>query len=95
VGRGNTHILAFSIRGEVKEENVLYSLSAVRHVVNLKLEQEKLTGILTEARIIQESLLPSAPPQFEGYDIDGVSRPTEIVGGDLFDYLPLSDKLLA
>lgn len=94
VGRGNTHVLAFSIKGETKEENVLYSLSAVRHVVNLKLEQEKLAGVLEESRIIQESLLPSAPPSFEGYDVDGLSRPTDIVGGDLFDFLPLADRLL-
>jgi serine phosphatase RsbU (regulator of sigma subunit) len=94
VGRGNTHVLAFSIKGEAKEENILYSLSAVRHVVNLKLEQDKLAGVLEESRIIQESLLPSSPPIFDGYDVDGLSRPTEIVGGDLFDFLPLSDRLL-
>jgi sigma-B regulation protein RsbU (phosphoserine phosphatase) len=94
IGEGNTHVLAFSVGGEAKEQNILYSLSAVRHVVTLKLEQQKLTGILEESRIIQESLLPAAPPRFEGYDIDGRSRPTEIVGGDLFDYLPLSGDLL-
>jgi phosphoserine phosphatase RsbU/P len=94
VGKGNTHVLAFSIEGEPDEENILYSLSAVRHVVNLKLEQEKLAGILAESKIIQESLLPSAPPVFEGYDIYGFSRPTDIVGGDLFDFLPLSSNLL-
>jgi phosphoserine phosphatase RsbU/P len=94
VGKGNTHVLAFSIGGETREESVLYSLSAVRHVVNLKLEQEKMTGVMEESRIIQESLLPSSPPVFEGYDIDGLSRPTDIVGGDLFDYLPLAERLL-
>ena len=94
VGEGNRHVLAFSVRGETKEQNILYSLSAVRHVINLKLEHEKITGILQESRIIQESLLPSAPPRFEGYDIDGHSRPTEIVGGDLFDYLRLSDDFM-
>jgi len=94
IGEGNSHVLSFSVHGETKEQSILYSLSAVRHVVNLKLEQQKLTGILEESRIIQESLLPPAPPRFAGYDIDGRSRPTEIVGGDLFDYLPLSEDLL-
>jgi sigma-B regulation protein RsbU (phosphoserine phosphatase) len=94
LGEGNTHIMAFSIKGETQEENILYSLSAIRHVVNFKLGQQKLTGILEESRIIQESLLPAAPPRFAGYDIDGRSRPTAIVGGDLFDYLPLSEGLL-
>jgi sigma-B regulation protein RsbU (phosphoserine phosphatase) len=94
VGEDNSYIMAFSITGETKEENILYSLSAVRHVVNFRLGQQKIDGVLQEARIIQESLLPSAPPRFAGYDIDGRSRPTEIVGGDLFDYLPLSKEML-
>ncbi len=93
VGKGNTHVIAFSINGEVREENILYSLSAVRHVVNLRLEQQKFSGILEESRVIQESLLPAAPPQFDGYQIDGRSRPTEIVGGDVFDYLRLTDSM--
>ncbi len=88
------YILSFTIRGAIKEEQILYSLSAVRHVINIKLRQERLAGIMEEARLIQESLLPSGPPGFPGYDVHGLSRPTEIVGGDLFDYLPLSPKLL-
>lgn len=94
VGEGNSHVMAFSIKGETKEENILYSLSAIRHVVNFKLGQQKIAGVLEEARIIQESLLPATPPRFDGYDIDGRSRPTEVVGGDLFDYIPLSEDLL-
>ncbi len=94
VGEGNAYILAFSVRGEIHEEEILYSLSAVRHVINLKLAQQRLTGMLEESRKIQESLLPAAPPAFEGYELYGMSRPTEVVGGDLFDYLVLSDRLL-
>jgi phosphoserine phosphatase RsbU/P len=91
VGKENTHVIAFSINGEIKEENILYSLSAVRHAVNLRLEQQKFSGILEESRVIQESLLPASPPSFEGYELDGRSVPTEVVGGDVFDYLRLSD----
>jgi phosphoserine phosphatase RsbU/P len=94
VGPGNAYVLAFSVLGEIAEEHILYSLTALRHVINLKLAQQQLTSIMEEARTIQESLLPSLPPVFAGYDIDGRSRPTEIVGGDLFDYLPLSGNLL-
>jgi phosphoserine phosphatase RsbU/P len=93
VGEGNTHVIAFSIKGEIMEQNILYSLSAVRHVVSLRLEQQKFSGILEESRVIQESLLPASPPSFEGYEMDGRSRPTEIVGGDVFDYLRLTDAL--
>ncbi|MBI2839252.1 MAG: PP2C family protein-serine/threonine phosphatase [Acidobacteria bacterium] len=94
VGEGNTHVIAFSIREPMNEEHVLSSLNAARHAINLRLHQRRLTDILEESRIIQESLLPSSPPAFDGYDIYGSSRPTEIVGGDVFDYLPLSPDLL-
>lgn len=94
VGRGNSHVFAFSVDEGFQEEKILYSLSAVRHVINLKLEQRKLSGILEEARRIQESLLPPSSPAFEGYDIHGISRPAEVVGGDLFDFLSVSPVAL-
>jgi len=50
--------------------------------------------MLQESKIIQESLLPPSAPEFAGYDIFGRSRSTEIVGGDLFDFLPLGSDLL-
>ncbi len=93
VGEGNSHAISFSIRGEIRELQILYSLTAVRHVINMKLRQDRLEGTMSEARRIQESLLPAAPPRIAGYDIDGYSRPAEFVGGDLFDYLPLSSTL--
>lgn len=94
VGEGNSHVIAFSIKGEVKEEQIYYSLTAVRHVINLKLQHQKVTGMLEESRRIQESMLPAAAPLFAGFDIDARSQPAEIVGGDLFDYLPVSVDLL-
>lgn len=90
IGPGNTHVLAFSVSGDIREEHILYSLSAVRRVLNLKLEERKLAGIIEEARIIQESLLPSKPSDCPGYDVYGESRPAEVVGGDLYDHVSLS-----
>ncbi len=89
VGPGNTHVLAFSVDGEIREERIFYSLSAIRHVINMKLEERKLQGLVEEARIIQESLLPSAAPPSPGYEIHGRSRPAETVGGDVYDFLVL------
>jgi phosphoserine phosphatase RsbU/P len=94
VGPGNSHVLAFSVSGEIQEEQILYSLTAVRHVINLKLQERRFAGIMEEARIIQESLLPSSSPQIAGYDVHGHSRPAEIVGGDLYDYLLRPDGTL-
>jgi len=92
VGKENRFVIAFSIDGEASEERLLYSLSAVRHVIHMKLDQEAFTGMLAEARAIQEGLLPAAPPDLPGYDIAGRSLPAESVGGDVFDYLPISDE---
>ena len=94
VGKEKKYIIAFSIDGEVQEERVLYSLTAVRHVINLKLDQVEFTGQLEESRAVQESMLPSASPGFPGFDIDGRSRPAKRVGGDLFDFLSISEDVL-
>jgi sigma-B regulation protein RsbU (phosphoserine phosphatase) len=95
VGQGNSHIIAFSIRGEGREEQLLYSLTAVRHVINFKLQQHRMSEILEQARVVQEELLPGAPPAFPGYDIAARSRAAEVVGGDVYDFLPLAgDRLV-
>lgn len=89
-----SHVISFTIEGAIQEEDILYSLSAIRHVINMRLRQEHLTGIINEARLIQESVLPQEAPRFHGYQFHGHSRPAEEVGGDLFDYLPFSEKLV-
>ncbi|OPL19091.1 MAG: hypothetical protein AVO35_12515 [Candidatus Aegiribacteria sp. MLS_C] len=94
VGPGATHVIAFSISGDFREEDILYSLSAVRHVINLKLQEHRLAGIIDEARVIQESLLPESAPESSVYSIHGQSRPAEVVGGDFFDYMELPDSVL-
>jgi len=94
VGPGASHVLAFSVNGEIREEDILYSLSAVRHVINLKLQERRLADIIDEARVIQESLLPERDPDSAVYQVHGGSRPAEVVGGDLFDYIYLPDDSL-
>jgi len=94
VGKGNRFLVGFSIDETVDEQRVLYSLTAVRHVINLKLEQQEFSSLLDESRAIQESMLPASTPDFAGFDIAGASRSARVVGGDLFDYLPLSESSL-
>ena len=56
-------------------------------------EEQAYLQIREEVRLaheIQTSLLPKFPPQVPGYDIVGISYPAETVGGDYFDYIPLS-----
>ena len=36
----------------------------------------------------------SAPPRFPGYDLFGCNVPAEEVGGDLFDFIEVSERSL-
>jgi len=55
------------------------------------LEKERLESELALARQIQQRLLPAQPPQVSGLQLAGVSVPAREVGGDYYDFLPLSD----
>jgi sigma-B regulation protein RsbU (phosphoserine phosphatase) len=94
VGEGTAHIIAFSLKGEPREADVLFSLSLVRHVINLKLQQRRMAGIIDAARILQEGILPDAPPAFGGFEIASAFRAADLVSGDLFDYLTVSECCL-
>jgi sigma-B regulation protein RsbU (phosphoserine phosphatase) len=57
-------------------------------------EKEKLERELEVARQIQESMLPQRMPFLDGFDFGARSAPAHAVGGDFFDFIPLSrDRL--
>ena len=88
------YILAFNVEPERDRTGVLYSLGILRSSINLRLRQERIEEVLREARKIQASIFPRRAPSFPGYDICGRSQPMEIVGGDHFDFISLSDAFL-
>jgi sigma-B regulation protein RsbU (phosphoserine phosphatase) len=49
---------------------------------------------ITEAKAIQEKLLPREIPQMPGYEIATAWQSARLVGGDYFDILPLDEKTL-
>jgi sigma-B regulation protein RsbU (phosphoserine phosphatase) len=49
---------------------------------------------ITEAKAIQEKLLPREIPQMPGYEIASAWQSARLVGGDYFDILPLDEKTL-
>lgn len=53
------------------------------------LEKNKLEEQLQIAKDVQSSLLPTKPPQIDGYDIAGIYIPTYEIGGDYYDYIEL------
>ena len=58
------------------------------------LEQELIGKQLETAREVQTKLLPHSSPNLSGYDIAGICIPTDEIGGDYFDYIPLSHNRL-
>jgi serine phosphatase RsbU (regulator of sigma subunit) len=59
------------------------------------LRERSLETELKLAQQIQVELLPSEPPQIDGYEFFDYYAPAKYVGGDYYDYLPLEDNRLA
>ena len=58
------------------------------------LHKEKLERDLALARSIQRGLLPEHPPTIEGFDIVVSHKPSQMVGGDYYDFIALSPQAL-
>jgi serine phosphatase RsbU (regulator of sigma subunit) len=73
-------------------EETVRELEASREVIRLKTlaEQEMIERELALAQETQESLLPRFLPRFENFRIHAYNSPTRYVGGDFYDFLPLS-----
>jgi phosphoserine phosphatase RsbU/P len=59
-----------------------------------KRRRRELEASLQIARDIQQNLIPSTPPQVEGFEFCGVCLPIEETAGDFFDYFPMEDGTL-
>jgi len=80
-------------------------LSTVASVMDIKienarlleqrLENERMRQQLEKARQIQMRLLPVGAPQPDGYELAGLTVPCYAVGGDYYDFIPLSKGRLA
>jgi phosphoserine phosphatase RsbU/P len=53
--------------------------------------REKMSVEVSEARAIQQALLPKSSPYTPGFSVSGVSIPAGAVGGDWYDFIPLKD----
>lgn len=84
-----------------QDEYVATALAAQAAVVLHRVEiteamiaSEKLDREITVARDVQMGTLPKSMPTIAGYDISGTFTPTDQTGGDLYDFIPLSDERL-
>lgn len=63
--------------------------TAVKRGRKEAIERERLEQELKTAREIQERLLPHEMPSVPGFEISGISLPSQQVGGDYFDFLEM------
>jgi sigma-B regulation protein RsbU (phosphoserine phosphatase) len=94
VGLAQKRIMAFSLKDSSDRHNVVFMLNTIGHLINLKLRKDRLDDNVAKVQAIQGSLLPAAPPDFEGFSLWAATSPAEEVGGDLYDFLPVSKRLL-
>jgi sigma-B regulation protein RsbU (phosphoserine phosphatase) len=59
------------------------------------IEKQRMERELAIAREIQVGLLPQVVPKIRGYEITSVFEPCYSVGGDYFDFIPVSENHLA
>jgi sigma-B regulation protein RsbU (phosphoserine phosphatase) len=88
------YIIAFNVSPELGREDILFSLNLVRYAINQKVRAQWYESLIVEAQRIQQSILPQRVPQYAGYDIWGRTVPAEIVSGDFYDFIPVSDNVL-
>jgi sigma-B regulation protein RsbU (phosphoserine phosphatase) len=93
VGETHSHIIAFDVAPEMSREDVLFSLNIIRYSMNQRLRAERYESLIVEAQRIQQSILPQRVPQYAGFDIWGKTVPAEVVSGDFYDFIPLSDNI--
>jgi stage II sporulation SpoE-like protein len=94
VGDDNAHIIGFDVSPDLSRDDILFSLNVIRYTMNQRLRAERFESLIVEAQRIQQSILPQRVPQYKGFDIWGKTVPAEIVSGDFYDFIPLSDSIL-
>lgn len=82
-GTSELDLLASTINSQL--ESILKESEA-------KAERKKIEHELEIARNIQQSLLPASCPKIKGLDVAAIALPAMQVGGDFYDFIPLSDN---
>jgi sigma-B regulation protein RsbU (phosphoserine phosphatase) len=93
-GDNHSHILGFDVAPHLSREDILFSLNLIRYTVNQRLRADRYQSLIIEAQRIQQSILPQRVPQYAGFDIWGKTVPAEVVSGDFYDFIPVSDNIL-
>ncbi len=75
------------------------SVAAVK-MENIRLLEEEMKRQRLQAEValaarIQASMLPQCEPLVSGFEVAGLSRPAEDIGGDYYDYIHVGEERLA
>ncbi len=93
----NKHDGVFDDQDEYVAMALAAQAAVVLHRVKLTdaiIASEKLDREITVARDVQMGTLPKRMPVLEGYDIAGTFTPTDQTGGDLYDFVQITDEQL-
>ena len=71
----------------------LFRRRAAKRMAEMKAAQERIESELRIARDIQMSMVPSTFPERDGLDMFAQMTPAKEVGGDLYGYVLIGDKL--
>jgi sigma-B regulation protein RsbU (phosphoserine phosphatase) len=78
-------IFAFIIRNLITERRTAAERESYRR------ELERTEFEMETARGIQQSFLPESPPQIDGFELAALNLPARQVGGDFYDFIPVSE----
>jgi serine phosphatase RsbU (regulator of sigma subunit)/predicted ester cyclase len=84
------------VEGKIVEERSMSDTSPLwqRRVEQERIERERFEQELRVARHIQQASLPREVPELEGWEIAPRYQPAREVGGDFYDFHPLSEGRL-
>ncbi len=72
-------------------EHVAVAVHNARRFQHERHQRQKMSAEASEARAIQEALLPKSSPYIPGFAISGLSIPAGAVGGDWYDFISFDD----
>ncbi len=78
--------VAAVVAGEIRKQ-----VDAALREAEMRRQVDRLEHDLAVARSIQQSLLPRAVPEIEGFEIAGWNQPADQTGGDYYDWQLLAD----
>lgn len=91
---GSEYVLGFSVAPGYDREGIIASLGVVRRAINERIRRGRVEVVLEQANQIQASILPPSSPVYAHYLIAARHESVDSMGGDLFDFIEISDKIL-